>query len=169
MAGWRQDHFATTSAYAITPAHDEVTLTSVSGGNIGWFGGITYAHDAGGYVGNFTSNLIITAGAVGANACFYWDRAYPSDSVIQQKTIDNVLFDRIAHTGYPYYSGVAMAGGGASASNENKLTISNCAFYNTPRNQNGLNIAVGGRSVVSGCVAINADQTANNYFPKTSR
>ena len=149
--GWKVGDtvvFATTQAFNATPKTDVVTLTSVSGGNIGWSGGVTYDHAAGGYVGNFSSNLSFGPATAGDRGQMKYTRAYGTSSV---KLIDNLLFNGCATQQYDGYG--CFSTNGASATM--RLTVSNCSFWDFR------NAAIVGFGFVQGCEDF---VTSNNVF-----
>ena len=95
-SGWQVGDkivFASTQAFNTVRQVDEVTLTSVSGGNIGWAGGVTYAHAADGKVGNFSSNLTIRPFTDGTPAVVHHGNDSTSlPGQIRPKVFSNLLF-----------------------------------------------------------------------------
>ena len=126
--------FATTQAYNATPRTDVVTLTSVNIGTgvIGWAGGVTYAHSAAGYVGNFSSNL--SAGpTVSTNmGNFWWDHSY--GNTVKTKTFSHVSFNGGGALSYYDPATFFCGGNGGQNSINGYLTdplfeLSDCSFY----------------------------------------
>lgn len=122
--------FATTDAYNATPYTDIVTLTSVGAGTIGWTGGTTYAHANAGYVGNFSSNLVIKPGTALGWSGIWWQRAF--GTTFTTKLIQDVQFLNCNGTQFNAFATVVCGNpSGSSAVNANALqfTLNNCAFY----------------------------------------
>lgn len=98
--------FATTDAYAATPHTDTITIATVNTGTgaITWSGGTTYAHASGGYVGNFSSNLIMGPSAAGRSGNVAFDVRTATTAA---KTINHVAFNYLATCSY--FGDVSMA------------------------------------------------------------
>lgn len=114
-SGWRVGDriiFGTTQPYNATPRIDEVILTSISGVNIGWTGGITYDHADNGYVGNFSSNLTISR--YGTNLSYVAADNYGT------RIVQDVAFWHVRSGIFAKY-GLALNSGGASTINNNAL------------------------------------------------
>lgn len=125
--GWRVGDriiFGTTQAYNATPRIDEVILTSVSGNNIGWTGGITYDHADNGYVGNFSSNLTIRP--------FSSNRSYVALDNNGTRTAQDVAFNGLGGAVFAKY-GLSLNNGNATVA-----IISNNAFYSNHSAQTNL-------------------------------
>lgn len=119
--------FATTQAYNATPRTDRVTLTSVSGGSIGWTGGITYDHANGGYVGNFSSNVVIGPAVAGGDAPMTYKRDY---STFRTKLIEQVQFLSCGCNDYNQFAAFNFLGDSSYvATDDLKLTLKDNAFY----------------------------------------
>jgi hypothetical protein len=106
-SGWQVGDticFATTGAYAATPLTDLVTLTAIVGNVLTWIGGVTNAHAAAGYVGNFTSNLNIGPNTANDFGTFWWRFTYGTTYIA--KLISHVAFNNIKSGGYPLYGAV---------------------------------------------------------------
>lgn len=117
--GWRVGDriiFGTTQAYNATPRIDIVTLTSVAGNAIGWTGGIAYDHADNGYVGNFSSNLIIRP--------YSTNKTYVAADNNGTRTVQDVLFDGLAGNIFAK-QGLSLNSGNATA------TVNNNAFFST--------------------------------------
>lgn len=122
--------FATTQAYNATPRTDEITIDTVNTGTgvITWTGSAAFAHDIGGHVGNFSSNLTIRPAVAGNNSWVKCDLAFNSSP--GAKTFSNVIFSGLRCT-----DGTALAslgvGSASSAFTVNlNLTVNDNAFYN---------------------------------------
>ncbi len=124
--------FATTQAYNATPRTDLVTLTSVSGNSIGWTGGVTYDHADNGYVGNFSSNVIVgpPTGSETRRHNVYWGQGY-SNGTTAAKLIDNVQFYAGAPNNYNKYGQLSFGDGSATITLTGYYNwiVSNSAFY----------------------------------------
>ncbi len=127
-AGWAVGDtvvFATTQAYDATPRVDVVTLTSVSGNTIGWTGGITYAHDDDGRVGDFNSNLTVRPNTLGQRNFIVCNTntSSPAPAVTIQQVAFNEIF---ASTTFPN-EGIVLRG----VNNfPGTFTVEDCAFLN---------------------------------------
>jgi hypothetical protein len=105
--------FGTTQAYDGTHKVDVVTLTSVSGNDIGWSGGLSYDHADNGRVGNFSSNVTIKP-SVSGDASGFQARG---DAELSQ-----IAFQGLNNSGSPVY-GLALHPALDTEYND-------CAFYN---------------------------------------
>lgn len=99
-SGWRTGDritFASTSAYNATPAIDTVTNITVSGNNISWTGGLTYAHAAGCIVGNFSSNVSVSVANPGDNGNVVFSGGGVTTALT--RLVTNVLFNSLDGSG----------------------------------------------------------------------
>lgn len=149
--------FASTQAYNATPRTDKVVLTSVAGNVIGWIGGVTYDHAATGYVGNFTSNIVIGPGNARRHN-FYWTQSF-SGGTFRQKTIDNVMFSGGVSSAYNK-GGQLSFGDGSAAYSGYLFDISNCAFFDF-RSNGIFTTSIYSRISVNSCVAYSENITSN--------
>ena len=123
--GWRVGDkimFGTTQAYNATPRIDEVVLTSVSGNNIGWTGGITYDHADNGYVGNFSSNLTVRP--------YSTNRSYVALDSAGTRTVQDVALNGLGGAAFAKYGLSLNSGAGG--------IINNNAFYSAHPSQANL-------------------------------
>jgi hypothetical protein len=122
--------FGTTQAYNATPRTDEVVLTAVNTGTgvISWTGSAAFAHDIGGHVGNFTSNVVFRTPAQAGrahvmNALSY---SFPRNS----KLFSHVLFQGMRNDDYESRAAFSIRDQSYISTNHLNITIDDCAFYN---------------------------------------
>jgi len=123
--------FGTTQAYSATPKTDEITIVTVNTGTgvITWTGAPTYAHDIGGHVGNFSSNVTIKPTTAGK--CSWLFVKYEYNNSPNAKTFSNVLFSGMYCGNYESYAVLGVSNSGINATTNLRLTVNDNAFYNT--------------------------------------
>jgi hypothetical protein len=126
--GWQTGDklvFATTQAYNATPKVDNATGTNtVSGTSISNLTALTYAHDSGGYVGNFSSNLILKGATPGTT---FWFVRMNSVEVASTRDICDVMY--WATRGDFSTPGVRIDGGNYDITTTPWVAFNSNAFY----------------------------------------
>lgn len=133
VTGWQVGDkivFATTQAYNATPRTDEITILTVNTGTgaITWTGGIAYAHAAGGYVGNFSSNMTFAPGTAGSDGGSI-SQQISYDTNRRVKLVQNVLFKSSLNNDYRRAGAIGCGDSGSSYCADQKFDILDNAFY----------------------------------------
>lgn len=100
-AGWRTgDTVCFVSTTPSNPLATETKVVTVSGTSITWTGGLTYAYQSGGYVGNLSGNMVVTSAinTEAANGGIYIE--CQQEPVTKPKYFSNVQFLNLGVQGY---------------------------------------------------------------------
>lgn len=129
--GWQTGDklvFATTQTYNATPRVDASTGTNtVSGTSLSNLTAMTYAHASGGYVGNFSSNLVIRPNTAGDATCI---RLTHTTRTGFTRTITDVEFNGLASVSSFPGAGVTIYGSGDGNGTDTPYTrFGNNAFW----------------------------------------
>lgn len=132
--GWQTGDklvFATTQAYNATPRVDASTGTNtVAGTSLSNLTAMTYAHASGGYVGNFSSNLVVRPNTAGDATGLRMDHAARTGFT---RTVTDVEFSGLSNvSAFPSYGlsiTASFAGADGSGSATPYTRVGNNAFW----------------------------------------